>query len=74
MDATCDKLLVLPGDGYVSSFAGSMSEYLEIIDADDDECEIEEAAATFASADLDMESLVLATEASPAIRSAEGSP
>ena len=43
-------------------------------DADGDECEIEEAAATFASADLDMESLVLATVASPAFRSAVGSP
>ncbi|EGB07368.1 hypothetical protein AURANDRAFT_1432, partial [Aureococcus anophagefferens] len=29
LDATCDTLLVLPGDGYVSSFPGSMTEYLE---------------------------------------------
>ena len=43
-------------------------------DADGDECEIEESAAIFASADLDMESLVLATVASPAFRSAVGSP
>ena len=53
VDATCDKLLVLPGDGYVSSFAGSMSEYLEIIDADDDDWEEEvdddEAAAEAAA-------------------------
>ena len=43
-------------------------------DAAGDECEIEESAATFAGADLDMESLVLATVASPAFRSAVGSP
>ena len=53
VDATCDKLLVLPGDGYVSSFAGSMSEYLEIIDADDDgweeEIDVDEAAAEAAA-------------------------
>ena len=53
VDATCDKLLVLPGDGYVSSFAGSMSEYLEIIDADDDgweeEVDVDEAAAEAAA-------------------------
>lgn len=32
LDATCTKLLVLLGDGYVSEFAGSMSDYLAIMD------------------------------------------
>lgn len=55
VDATCDSLLVLPGDGYVSSFAGSMSEYLEIIDADEEyEEEVDaDGAAAEAAARVD---------------------
>jgi hypothetical protein len=40
----------------------------------DDVCEIEETADAFIAADLDMRSLVLATVASPAFRTAVGSP
>ena len=40
----------------------------------DDECEIEETAEAFINADLDMQALVLATVASPAFRTAVGSP
>lgn len=43
-------------------------------EAEADICEIEDAAATFAADRLDMESLVLATVASPAFRTAVGSP
>jgi len=35
IDATCDELLVLPGDGFVSTFAGSMTQYLELIDSNE---------------------------------------
>ena len=49
LDATCDTLLVLPGDGYVSSFPGSMTEYLELLDAapdddDDDDFVVDDGA------------------------------
>ncbi|KAH8076952.1 ATPase [Aureococcus anophagefferens] len=60
LDATCDTLLVLPGDGYVSSFPGSMTEYLELLDAapdddDDDDFVIEALEAELAGIDGDME-------------------
>jgi len=55
LDATCRDLLVLPGDGYVSSFSGSMSEYLDLLDDDeayeDDEGAYGDAAASAGAAD-----------------------
>ncbi|MEC7949219.1 MAG: DUF1592 domain-containing protein [Myxococcota bacterium] len=42
--------------------------------SDGDDCEIAETAQTFIADDLDMQSLVLATVASPAFRTAVGSP
>jgi len=57
LDAACDKLLVLPGDGYAADFGGSMSEYLDLLDeaspvlADDD--------------DVDDESVVPGRDAKP---------
>ena len=47
VDAVCtDGLLVLPGDGYVSNFAGSMSDYLALIDREEEENLQEETSST----------------------------
>jgi len=37
VDATCNSLLVLPGDGFVSQFSGSIDDYIQLMDSADDE-------------------------------------
>ena len=57
LDSVCDDLLVLPGDGYVAEFSGSMSDYLAILDDEEayDEATFDDDDDAAAASDHDVE-------------------